>query len=83
MVYIHRLDLVLLDAKKNIIMEHKAVAGANGAEINSVDVLEGGAKFAVMESCICKILVLIVRIRCWIQFHYRICQITTSISATG
>ncbi len=57
-VYIHRLGLTLLDANKKVVMEHKAVVGAKGAEINSVDVLEGGAKFAVMESGINKILII-------------------------
>ena len=57
-VYVYRLGLILLDAKKNVIMEHKAVAGRQGAEINSVEVLDGGAKFAVMESGINKILII-------------------------
>ncbi len=57
-VYVHRLGLVLLDAENNILMEHKAVKGREGAEINSVEVLDGGEKFAVMESGINKILII-------------------------
>jgi len=42
--------LAVFDAAKKLVMEHKAVAGPKGAEANSVAVLEGGKKFALMDS---------------------------------
>lgn len=48
--YAHRGGLAVFDAAKKLIMEHKAVAGPKGAEANSVAVLEGGKKFALMDS---------------------------------
>ena len=48
--YAHRGGLAVFDAGKKLVMEHKAVAGAKGAEANSVAVLEGGKKFALMDS---------------------------------
>jgi mono/diheme cytochrome c family protein len=48
--YAHRGGLAVFDASKKIVMEHKAVAGPKGAEANSVAVLEGGKKFALMDS---------------------------------
>jgi hypothetical protein len=49
-VYAHRGGLALFDASKKLVMEHKAVAGSKGAEANSVAVLEGGERFALMDS---------------------------------
>lgn len=48
--YAHRGGLAIFDASKNLVTEHKAVAGPQGAEANSVAVLEGGEKFALMDS---------------------------------
>jgi len=48
--YAHRGGLAVFDAAKKLVMEHKAVAGPKGAEANSVAVLEGGKKFALMDS---------------------------------
>jgi len=48
--YAHRGGLAVFDAAKKLVMEHKAVAGPKGAEANSVAVLEGGEKFALMDS---------------------------------
>jgi Protein of unknown function (DUF1592)/Protein of unknown function (DUF1588)/Protein of unknown function (DUF1585)/Protein of unknown function (DUF1587)/Planctomycete cytochrome C len=48
--YAHRGGLAVFDASKKLIMEHKAVAGPKGAEANSVAVLEGGKKFALVDS---------------------------------
>jgi len=48
--YAHKGGLAVFDAAKKLVLEHKAVAGAKGAEANSVAVLEGGKKFALMDS---------------------------------
>ena len=48
--YAHRSGLAVFDAGKKLLLDHKAVAGAKGAEANSVAVLEGGKKFALMDS---------------------------------
>ncbi len=48
--YAHRGGLAVFDAAKKLVREHKAVAGPKGAEANSVAVLEGGTKFALMDS---------------------------------
>jgi len=48
--YAHRGGLAIFDASKKLVMEHKALAGSKGAEANSVAVLEGGQKFALMDS---------------------------------
>ncbi len=48
--YAHRGGLAVFDAKKKLVMEHKAVAGPKGAETNSLAVLEGGKHFALMDS---------------------------------
>jgi hypothetical protein len=48
--YAHRGGLAVFDAEKKLVMEHRARAGEKGAESNSVAVLEGGKKFALMDS---------------------------------
>lgn len=48
--YAHKGGLAVFDAEKKLVMEHKALAGPKGAEANSVAVLEGGKKFALMDS---------------------------------
>jgi len=48
--YAHRGGLAVFDAEKKLVMEHKARTGEKGAESNSVAVLEGGKKFALMDS---------------------------------
>jgi hypothetical protein len=48
--YAHRGGLAVFDSAKKLVLDHKAVAGAKGAEANSVAVLEGGRKFALMDS---------------------------------
>ena len=48
--YAHKGGLAVFNAAKNLVMEHKARAGAKGAEANSVAVLEGGKNFAMMDS---------------------------------
>ena len=48
--YAHRGGLAVFDAAAKLVMEHKAGAGEKGAEANSVAVLEGGKKFALMDS---------------------------------
>ena len=53
--YAHKGGLAVFDATKKLVMEHKARAGANGAEANSVAVLEGGKKFALMDSGVSQI----------------------------
>lgn len=53
--YAHKGGLAVFDATKNLIMKHKAVAGAKGAEANSLVVLEGGKKFALMDSGVSQI----------------------------
>lgn len=48
--YAHRGGLAVFDSAKKLVLDHKALAGAKGAEANSVAVLEGGKKFALMDS---------------------------------
>ena len=48
--YAHRGGLAVFDAEKKLVMEHKARAGEKGTEADSVAVLEGGKKFALMDS---------------------------------
>ena len=48
--YAHRGGLAVFDAAAKLVTEHKAGAGEKGAEANSVAVLEGGKKFALMDS---------------------------------
>ena len=48
--YAHRGGLAVFDAAKKLVLDHKAVTGVKGAEANSVAVLEGGKKFALMDS---------------------------------
>ena len=48
--YAHKGGLAVFDAAKKLTLEHKARVGEKGAEANSVVVLEGGAKFALMDS---------------------------------
>ena len=53
--YAHRGGLAVFDASKKLVLDHKARAGAKGAEANSVAVLEGGSQFALMDSGVCQI----------------------------
>jgi hypothetical protein len=53
--YAYRGGLAVFDAAKKLVLDHKARAGARGAEANSVAVLEGGAQFALMDSGVCQI----------------------------
>lgn len=53
--YAHKGGLAVFDAAKKLVLDHKAVAGAKGAEANSVAVLEGGKKFALMDSGVSQI----------------------------
>lgn len=48
--YAHLGGLAVFDAAAKLVMEHKAGAGEKGTEANSVAVLEGGKKFALMDS---------------------------------
>lgn len=54
-VYAHRNGLALFDAEHQLVMEYSALPGAKGAEENSVAVLEGGKKFALMDSGVSQI----------------------------
>ena len=53
--YAHRGGLAVFDAEKKLVMEHKARAGEKGTEADSVAVLEGGKKFALMDSGVSQI----------------------------
>jgi len=53
--YAHKGGLAVFDATKKLVMEHKARAGAKGAEANSVAVLEGGRHIALMDSGVSQI----------------------------
>ena len=53
--YVHRGGLAVYDASKKLVMEHASRAGSKGAESNSCAVLDGGARFALMDSGACQI----------------------------
>ncbi len=53
--YAHRGGLAVFDAAKKLVLEHAARGGSEGAEANSVAVLDGGARFALMDSGVCRI----------------------------
>ena len=53
--YAHKGGLAVFDAAKKLVMEHKARESAKGVEVTSVAVLEGGKKFAVMDSGVSQI----------------------------
>lgn len=53
--YAYRGGLAVFDTEKKLVMEHKARAGEKGTEANSVAVLEGGKKFALMDSGVSQI----------------------------
>ena len=53
--YAHRGGLAVFDAEKKPVLAHPARAGAKGKEANSCAVLEGGARFALMDSGVCQI----------------------------
>jgi hypothetical protein len=53
--YAHKGGLAVFDAAKKLLMEHKASASAKGAEANSLALLEGGQKFALMDSGVSQI----------------------------
>lgn len=48
--YVHKGGLAVFDAAMKLVMEHKTRKGEKGAEANSLAVLEGGSKFAIMDS---------------------------------
>ena len=48
--YSHRGGLAVFDAHKKLLMEHSAVPGDKGSEANSCAVLDGGLRFALMDS---------------------------------
>jgi hypothetical protein len=56
--YAHRGGLAVFDAQKKPVLSHPARAGAKGAEANSCAVLEGGARFALLDSGVCQIRVI-------------------------
>ena len=53
--YAYRGGLAVYDASKKLVMEHASRAGSKGAESNSCTVLDGGARFALMDSGVCQI----------------------------
>jgi hypothetical protein len=53
--YAHRNGLAVFDAQKRLVVSHPASRGAKGAEVNSCAVLEGGARFAVLDSGVSQI----------------------------
>ncbi len=53
--YAHKNGLAVFDAQKRLVVSHAARGGAKGAEANSCAVLEGGARFALMDSGVSQI----------------------------
>ncbi len=53
--YAHRGGLAVYDAAKKLVLEHASRPGSKGAESNSCAVLDGGARFALMDSGACQI----------------------------
>ena len=53
--YAHRGGLAVYDAAKKLVLEHSSRPGSKGAESNSCAVLDGGARFALMDSGVCQI----------------------------
>lgn len=53
--YAHRGGLAVFDASKKLVLEHSARRGDKGAEANSCAVLNGGMRFALMDSGVCQI----------------------------
>jgi hypothetical protein len=48
--YAHKGGLAVFDRQKRLLLAHPAGSGAKGAEANSCAVLDGGARFALMDS---------------------------------
>ncbi len=53
--YAYHGGLAVYDAAKKLVLEHPSRAGTKGAESNSCVVLDGGARFALMDSGACQI----------------------------
>ncbi len=53
--YAHQGGLAVYDANKQLVLEHVARRGRKGVEANSCAVLDGGARFALMDSGVCQI----------------------------
>ena len=53
--YAHRGGLAVYDAAKKLVLEHPSRPGTKGVESNSCAVLDGGARFALMDSGVCQI----------------------------
>jgi hypothetical protein len=58
LAYVHRGGLAIFDASGKMVTEHPAPPGSKGAEANSVAVLAGGEKFALMDSGVSRIRIL-------------------------
>ncbi len=56
--YAHRRGLAVLDAKQKAVMSYRVGATAKDTEANSVEILEGGKEFALMDSGACSIKVI-------------------------
>jgi hypothetical protein len=53
--FAHRGGLAVFDATKKLVLEHAARRGEKGAEANSCAVLDGGARFALIDSGVSQI----------------------------
>lgn len=53
--YAHRGGLAVYDAANTLVLEHPSRTGTKGQESNSCAVLDGGARFALMDSGVCQI----------------------------
>lgn len=53
--YAHKGGLAVFDAAKKLVLDHRARSGNMGVEANSCAVLEGGARFALMDSGVSQI----------------------------
>ncbi len=53
--YAHRGGLMVFDANKKLVLEHAAKTTDKGAEANSCAVLDGGERFALLDSGACEI----------------------------
>jgi len=53
--YAHQGGLAVYDAAKKLVLEHPSRPGTKGVESNSCAVLDGGARFALMDSGVCQI----------------------------
>lgn len=53
--YAHKGGLAVFDRQKNLVLAHPASKGSKGTEANSCAVLDGGARFALMDSGVAQI----------------------------